>query len=227
MNEESIFLEDIYRIYSHPAGDVYALNGINFKAYKGESIAIVGPSGSGKSTMLNIFGCLDRPSRGHVWIDGINTGELSSNQLAELRRDKIGFVFQSYNLIPTLTAIENVELVLCFKGINSIERRRRAKQLLAAVGLEDCIDRRPNELSGGQQQRVAIGRALVNNPHIILCDEPTGNLDSKNAKAIVSIFKMLSSEYNKTLIMVTHDLKMAAYLDKMVLISDGKIVERI
>ena len=198
-----IKLVDVVKVYKTQFYEVYALNGVNIEIKKGEFVAIMGPSGSGKSTLLNMIGCLDKPTKGEVIIDGIETSKLNDKQLTELRRDKIGFIFQQYNLIPTLTALENVELPMIFKGIRKEDRESRAKKLLKLVRIEEVADRKPMELSGGQQQRVAIARALANNPSILLCDEPTGNLDTKSGEAVMKIIKELNEKENVTVVLVT------------------------
>ena len=192
---------------------------------EGEFVAIMGPSGSGKSTLLNIIGCLDKPTRGEVIINGVETSILSDRELTELRRDTIGFIFQQYNLIPTLTALENVELPMVFRGLSKAEREARARELLKIVGIEELANRMPREMSGGQQQRVAIARALANNPSILLCDEPTGNLDTRSGRQIMDILKKLNEEERVTVVLVTHDPSLADYVDRVVRIRDGKVVE--
>ena len=223
---EEVVLEDVYKVYTIGFQKVYALSGVSLKIDKGESVAIMGPSGSGKSTLLNMIGCLDKPTKGKVLIDGIETAKLGDDELTRLRREKIGFIFQQYNLIPTLTALENVELPMIFRGLNAKKREKRARELLEKVGLEKEMDRKPTELSGGQQQRVAIARALANNPAILLCDEPTGNLDSKSGEVIMNILKSLNEEEGVTLVIVTHDPAIASYAQRTVRIRDGKIVEQ-
>jgi putative ABC transport system ATP-binding protein len=184
----------------------------------------MGPSGSGKSTLLHIIGCLDKPTRGSVRIGGVETKELNDSQLTELRRDMIGFIFQTYNLIPTLTALENVELPMIFKGIDAWERERKAMELLELVGIGELRDRKPNEISGGQQQRVAIARALANDPLILLCDEPTGNLDTKSGKQVMDLIKQQNEERGVTVVLVTHDPALSEYADRIIRLRDGKIV---
>jgi len=183
----------------------------------------MGPSGSGKSTLLNLIGCLDKPSEGEVLINGVDTSSLNDSKLTELRRDTIGFIFQTYNLIPTLTALENVELPMIFKRLSRKEREERAKELLRSVGLEKEMNRKPNEMSGGQQQRVAIARALANNPKILLCDEPTGNLDTKSGEQVMEIIRHQNEELGVTVILVTHNPLLAKYGDKVIRLRDGKI----
>lgn len=218
-----IKLENVKKIYRLEKVDVVALRNISFEIEEGEYVAIVGPSGSGKSTIMNLIGCLDKPTSGRVLIEGKDTKKMSEKKLAEIRRKKIGFVFQQFNLIPRLTAIENVELPMWFAGIDAKERRRRAKKLLEVVGLGDRLNHKPGELSGGQQQRVAIARALANNPSIILADEPTGNLDSKSGEEIISLLEELNSK-GKTLVVVTHERDIERRARRVIKIRDG-IVE--
>ncbi len=216
-------LIDVYKIYSTEYYEVRALDGVSMDVEDGEFVVIMGPSGSGKSTLLNLIGCLDKPSEGEVLINGVETSNLNDNQLTELRRDTIGFIFQTYNLIPTLTALENVELPMIFKGLGREEREGRAKELLRSVGLEKEMNRKPNEMSGGQQQRVAIARALANNPKILLCDEPTGNLDTKSGEQVMEIIRHQNEELGVTVILVTHDPSLAKYGDRVIRLRDGKI----
>lgn len=201
---------------------VEALKGISFEILKGDYVIIMGPSGSGKSTLLHIMGCLDRPTSGKVLIDGEDTSKMNDSKLARLRNQKIGFVFQSFNLLSKLTALENVELPMIYAGIEKRKRKKRAIELLEMVGLGDRLNHRPNQLSGGQQQRVAIARALANDPPIILADEPTGNLDTKSGEEILKIFKMLH-ESGKTIIVVTHDPDMIHEGKTLIKIKDGLI----
>ncbi len=218
-----IELIDVYKVYRLGIHEVQALRGVNLKIERGEFVAIMGPSGSGKSTLLYLIGCLDKPSRGRVLIEGLDTSKLSDRELTELRRDKIGFIFQQYYLIPTLTALENVELPMVFKGVPKDERIERAEELLEMVGLGEKKDRKPNELSGGEQQRVAIARALANNPSILLCDEPTGNLDTKSGRIVMDIIKRLNVERGVTVVLVTHDPSLKVYADRVIKIRDGVI----
>ena len=210
-----------YRIGIH---EVVALNGVSLSVEDGEFVAVMGPSGSGKSTLLYLIGCLDKPTSGMVLIDGLDTSKLSDRELTELRRDKIGFIFQQYYLIPTLTALENVELPMVFKGVSKEKRLRRAEDLLELVGLGKKKDRKPNELSGGEQQRVAIARALANGPSILLCDEPTGNLDTKSGREVMDIIKRLNVEEGVTVVLVTHNPSLSDYADRVIRIRDGRIV---
>lgn len=218
-----IELVDVHKVYKTQFYEVHAINGITMRIEKGEFVAIMGPSGSGKSTLLHLIGCLDRPTKGELIINGVETSKLSDNELTKLRRDTIGFIFQQYNLVQTLTALENVELPMIFKGIPKEERRRKALELLRQVGIEEIANRKPNEISGGQQQRVAIARAMANDPKILLCDEPTGNLDSKTGRQVMEIIKRMNEEKNVTVVLVTHDLSLADYADRIVRIRDGRI----
>lgn len=203
---------------------VHALRGVTFRVEKGEMIATMGPSGSGKSTLLNIIGGLDRPSEGSVIIDGRDTTGLNDDDLTRLRREKIGFIFQFFNLLPTLTAQENVALPLYLTGAGGKEARARALEMLERAGLGDRTEHLPDELSGGEQQRVAMARALILSPPLILADEPTGNLDSKNGQEVLALFKRLQSRFGTTVIMVTHDAKAAAFCDRILNMQDGQLV---
>ena len=202
--------------------EVKALRGVSFTAEKGEFIAVMGPSGSGKSTMMDIMGCLASPSSGEYYLENEEVSNLSDNRLAEIRNRKIGFVFQSFNLLPRTTALHNVELPLIYGGTSRKERRKKAFESLEAVGLADRVTHKSNELSGGQIQRVAIARALVNNPSLIFADEPTGNLDTKSSGEIMSIFERLNSE-GSTLVMVTHELEVAQHARRVIQLRDGLI----
>jgi putative ABC transport system ATP-binding protein len=215
--------ENVWKIYNPGLpSEVQALRGVNLEVKHGEMVGIMGASGSGKSTLLNLLGALDKPTKGTILIDGQNIAHMNENHLALLRRKKIGFVFQSYNLIESLTAMQNVELPMIFNGKGQKERQQKAKELLIQVGLEKRINERPNKLSGGENQRVAIARALANDPAVILADEPTGNLDSKSGKIIIEIFKKLNKD-NRTIVIITHDQKIAKQAKRIVRISDGKI----
>lgn len=216
-------LVDVSKIYKTEFYEVRALDGVSLEVNDGDFAVIMGPSGSGKSTLLHLIGCLDKPTSGKVLINGVETINLTDKELTELRRDSIGFIFQTYNLIPTLTALENVELPMIFKGISRHERERKAKKLLSIVGLEDEMNRKPNELSGGQQQRVAIARALANDPKILLCDEPTGNLDTKSGEQIMKILKQQNEEMGVTVVLVTHDPSLTIYGNFIVRLKDGRI----
>ncbi len=217
---------DIHKSY-HMGRDVVipALRGANLKVSAGEFVAIVGPSGSGKTTLLNVLGLLDTPDSGELYVDGIPVVGLDDDELSEMRLRKIGFVFQYYNLIPILTALENVELPLILAGALPGERIKRAKELLKMVGIPHMANHRPTEMSGGQQQRVAIARALANKPSIVLADEPTGNLDTKASEEIVSLMKGLNREKGTTFVVVTHDLEVARKADRILRIRDGKLYE--
>lgn len=215
-------LTNIYKEYKTDGMGVTALRDINLLIGDGEFVAIVGPSGSGKSTLMNILGCLDVPTSGHYKLDGQEVGHLSPNQQADIRNKKIGFVFQSFNLLLRLNALENVELPLIYRGIRPSERRRLAMEALEKVGLGDRIYHRPSQMSGGQQQRVAIARALVGNPSIIMADEPTGNLDSRSGHQIMDMLVKLNEE-GKTVILVTHDMDLAHMARRIVHIKDGVI----
>lgn len=214
---------DLWKVYRLGEIEYPALRGVSFRAKRGEYIAIVGPSGSGKSTLLNIMGALDRPTRGTMMIDGLDVSKLSDNKLAELRNKKLGFVFQTFNLLSYMSAAENVETPLVAAGVPPELRRKRSYELLEMVGLKGFERNRPSMLSGGQQQRVAIARALANDPQIILADEPTGNLDSKSSLEIIDILRGLNREKGVTVIMVTHNLELTAHCDKVWYFRDGKI----
>jgi len=217
--------EHLNKVYRMGKIEVPALRDVSLEIEEGEFLAIVGSSGSGKSTLLNMLGCLDKPTSGAVFIDGVNTASLSENELAEIRREKIGFIFQQFNLIHSLNALENVSLPLFFAGVSSNERMKRAAELLTKVGLEKRMHHKPSELSGGQQQRVAIARALSNNPAIIIGDEPTGNVDSETGDAIMDILEGLNRE-GRTVIVVTHDLEIAAHAPRVLRMKDGRLIEQ-
>ena len=203
---------------------VAALNGVSFHIGKGEMVAIMGPSGSGKSTLLNILGCLDSPTSGVYNLDGTNVENMRDDQLATIRNQRIGFVFQQFNLLPRLNALENVTVPLDYAGFGGRQARERASESLAVVGLGERMHHKPNELSGGQQQRVAIARALINNPSIVLADEPTGNLDSKTGEEIMTLFRRLHQEQGITLILVTHSPEIADQADRKIVMRDGEVV---
>ena len=219
-----IKLEHIFKIYEMGENKVYALDDVSLHVAAHEFVSIIGPSGSGKSTLMNMLGCLDVPTQGRYFLDGTDISKKTDDELAEIRNKKIGFVFQGFNLLPKLTAVENVELPLIYSNVSAKERHEKAKAALAKVGLEGRIDHKPTELSGGQQQRVAIARALITDPPIILADEPTGNLDSKSGKEVMEIFKNLNANGN-TIILITHDSGVAAEAKRVVRIQDGKLYE--
>jgi putative ABC transport system ATP-binding protein len=218
-----IALDRVYKTYKMGDVEIQALRGISLQINPGEFISIMGSSGSGKSTTMNIIGCLDRPTRGRYFLDGRDVSQLSKDELADIRNRKIGFVFQNFNLLSRTSALENVELPMLYLGVKSAERAARAKEALELVGLADRIQSMPNQLSGGQQQRVAIARALVNNPAIILADEPTGNLDSRTSIEVLDIFQRLNRERGITIAIVTHEPDIAQYTGRVVVFKDGRI----
>jgi putative ABC transport system ATP-binding protein len=215
--------ENLHKAFVLGSNAVGALRGVDLTVARGEFVAVMGPSGCGKTTLLNLVGGIDVPSRGTVWVDGVEISRLSDDQLTDLRRDRLGFVFQFYNLIPTLTARENVETPMQFQGKSKSERRERALALLARVGLADRADHKPAELSGGEQQRVAIARALANTPALVLLDEPTGDLDSATGKEILGLLQQLNREEKVTLMVATHDAAVAAISSRVVKLRDGRI----
>ena len=218
-----IELRDVYKIYSEGLeSEVRALDGVSLSIEKGEFVAIVGQSGSGKSTMMNVLGCLDVPTYGEYLLDGTDVSELSDMQLSRIRNKEIGFIFQGFNLIPNLTAVENVELPLIYRGVSRSVRQELSREALKKVGLEHRMDHKPSEMSGGQQQRVAIARAIAQAPPVILADEPTGNLDSNSTKEIMDILKGLHNE-GRTVILITHDNDIAAQAKRVIKIKDGKV----
>jgi putative ABC transport system ATP-binding protein len=215
---------ELTKIYKMGPSEIRALDGVNLAIEKGEFLSVMGRSGSGKSTLLNLIGCLDRPTSGTVILDGVEVTRLPKGKLPQIRREKVGFVFQQFNLIPTLTALENVELPLRYAGVSSGERRRRAKEALEQVGLGDRLGHRPMELSGGECQRIAIARAIVNRPAILLADEPTGELDTHTAAEIIDLMHELNREAGVTVVIVTHDPLVASRTDRIIYLSDGRIV---
>ena len=217
-----IELRDIYKIYYMGDAEVHANDGISLTIYKGEFVAIVGKSGSGKSTLMNIIGALDVPTEGEYYLDGQDVSDMTDNELAEIRNNMIGFIFQQYNLLPKMNLLENVELPLLYAGMDAMDRRERAMESLDRVGLKEKWKNYPNQLSGGQQQRVSIARALVGDPSLILADEPTGALDSKTGREVLDFLKKLNREGN-TIVMITHDSGIALEAKRVVRISDGKI----
>ncbi len=230
MNEEKketavITVKDLYKIYRIGDNRVRALNGVSFTINKGEFCAIVGTSGSGKSTLLNMLAGLEKPTKGEIIIAGEHMEKKSENQLVKFRREHIGFIFQSFNLMGTMNAVENVALPLTFQGVSKKERMKRARKMIHLVGLDKYWDHRPNQMSGGQQQRVGVARALVVKPEIIFADEPTGNLDSNTSQEIMNLMQNVVREHKQTLIMVTHDNYLASFADKIIRIKDGKIVD--
>ena len=217
-----IHLESVTKVYRMGDVEVHALRGIDLHIGEGEWVAIMGPSGSGKSTLMNIIGCLDQPTAGKYWLDGIDVGTLNDNELAGIRGRRIGFVFQQFNLLSRTSALQNVELPMLYSGGRQ-GRRKRALDALESVELGDRVHHRPNEMSGGEQQRAAIARALVNEPSIILADEPTGNLDSRTGEEIMSIFRRLHDAQSITIVFVTHDIDVAGYCQRRILLRDGLI----
>lgn len=225
--ETVIAVKDLYKIYRIGENRVRALNGVSFSINRGEFCAIVGTSGSGKSTLLNMLAGLEKPTKGEIVIAGEHMETKNENQLVKFRREHIGFIFQSFNLMGTMNAVENVALPLTFQGISKKERIKRAKKMVHMVGLDKYWNHRPNQMSGGQQQRVGVARALVVKPEIIFADEPTGNLDSNTSHEIMQLMQSVVREQNQTLIMVTHDNMLASFADKIIRIVDGKIVDTI
>jgi putative ABC transport system ATP-binding protein len=221
---ELIRVKELCKTYRMGDVEVPALRGVNLAIRQGEFVAVMGSSGSGKSTFMNILGCLDRPSSGKYFLDGDEVGSLTADQWADIRNQRIGFVFQGFNLLARTTALENVELPMMYNGCSGKQRHQRAVEVLGLVGLDDRRDHTPNRLSGGQQQRVAIARALVNRPSLILADEPTGNLDSATGKQIIELLVGANRRLGSTLVLVTHDAALAAHADRVVTLSDGRIV---
>jgi putative ABC transport system ATP-binding protein len=223
IHEAVIRLERIHKTYYMGDIEVHALRGVSLEINRGEFVAIMGPSGSGKSTMMNIIGCLDRPTKGTYFLDGVDVSTVNKPGLADIRNKSVGFVFQSFNLVSRTSALENVELPLIYAGVSASERIRRSRQALADVGLSDRERNMPNQLSGGQQQRVALARALVNNPALILADEPTGALDTRTSVEVMEIFQRLNEERNLTIIIVTHEPDIAQYAKRIIQFRDGRI----
>ncbi|HVK11386.1 MAG TPA: ABC transporter ATP-binding protein [Gemmataceae bacterium] len=220
-----IELRNLGKTYDLGEVKVHALHRVSLDIERGEFLALIGPSGSGKSTLMNTLGCLDRPTRGTYRLDGVEVGRMSRDQLARLRNKRIGFVFQNFNLLSRTTALDNVEMPMLYDpGTSRRQRRKRAREVLERVGLGDRLDHKPNQLSGGQQQRVAIARALVNSPPILLCDEPTGNLDTRTSRDIMGFFRELNKTEGLTIILVTHDLEVARQSDRSIVLVDGEIV---
>ena len=222
--EVVIRVRDLYKVYRMGDTKVYALNGVDLDIRRGEFCAITGPSGSGKSTLLNMLAGLEHPSKGEIVIAGKHIEKLNEKQLVTFRRERVGFIFQSYNLIATMDAVENVALPLSFRGMGKARRAKRAKEYLKLVGLERFMTHMPNQMSGGQQQRVGIARAIITAPEIVFADEPTGNLDSKTTMEVLKLMQTIVRERNQTLVMVTHDNNLATYADRIIKIIDGKIV---
>jgi len=219
-----IHTENLTKIYRMGDAEVHALRDVNLEIKEGEFIAIIGSSGSGKSTLLNMIGCLDTPTSGSVFIDNVDTASLNENELAEIRREKIGFIFQQFNLVHTLNAVENVALPMFFSGVKRETRLKRAEELLANIGLGDRIYHKPSEMSGGEQQRVAIARALSNDPEIVIGDEPTGNVDTETGNTIMDILESLNKE-GRTVIVVTHDAEIAARAGRTKRMRDGRVLD--
>lgn len=216
-------VKEVYKRYDSSAGEISVLKNINFQINKGEFVSIVGPSGSGKSTLLNILGTLDRPSEGDIFIEGVDVFSLNDHDLAYLRNNTIGFIFQSYNLINRASVLKNIEIPCIIAGVSKNERLERASEIMGLLGIEDKGSFKPFNLSGGQQQRVAIARALMNNPSIILADEPTGNLDTKTGSEVFNLLKMLSNKYDRTIVLVTHNPELAEKTDRIIHLKDGEI----
>lgn len=225
MSNTVIDMKDIIKkYYIGQPNELQILNGMTLKIFEGEFVSIVGESGSGKSTLMNIIGLLDKQTSGEYFLDGLDVNKIKDSQMSSIRNQKIGFVFQTFNLIPRMSAIKNVELPMLYAGIKKTERNKRAKELLKMVGMEERMNHKPNELSGGQKQRVAIARAMANNPSIILADEPTGALDSKTGHMVMDIFHQLHEKQGKTIVLITHSQELAKETQRIVTISDGNII---
>ncbi len=220
-----VSVRDLTRLYEQGTHTVHALRGVDLDIESGEFTALMGPSGSGKTTLLNLIGALDEPTGGTVTIDGQDVGAMDRGKRSDMRMERLGFIFQSYNLIPVLSAYENAEFVLLLRGVPKAERKQRVMETLAAVGLEGLEKRRPNELSGGQQQRVAVARAIVGKPALVLADEPTANLDSKTSEALIDLMKMLNEEHGVTFVFATHDPRVMAAATRVVHLVDGEVSE--
>ena len=225
MKKVVIKLDNVWKIYKMDQVEVIALRGLNLDVYEGELLAVLGKSGSGKSTILNMIGCLDLPSKGKIHLDGKDISTLDEDELARIRGKKIGFIFQTFNLIPSLSAMENVALPMTFQGVDKNTRTEKSKHLLELVGLKERVSHKSVELSGGERQRVAIARALINDPEIILADEPTGNLDSKTGEEIINILLNLHKKFKRTVVMITHDKYLAGYAERIVHLADGAIAK--
>lgn len=226
MAKNLVELRDVYKIYGEGReSEVRALDGVSLTIGKGEFVAVVGQSGSGKSTMMNVLGCLDIPTRGTYLLGGTDVRELTDKELSHIRNKQIGFIFQQYNLIQSLTVLENVELPLIYQGVNADDRRDLALEALGRVGLANRVKHRPVEMSGGQQQRVAIGRALITKPKLILADEPTGNLDIKNSQDVIALLTQASRHYQQTILMITHNSNLTASVDRVFRVSDGVLTD--
>jgi len=225
MKRAVIQLKDVWKTYRMGEHEVHALRGASLEVWEGEFLAIKGPSGSGKSTMMNLVGCLDIPSKGAIFLDKKNISHMTESDLAQIRGRRIGFVFQKFNLLPNLTAIENVMLPLIFQGVPLSKRKLIGASMLSDMGLGERMHHTPNQMSGGEQQRVAIARALAVNPEVILADEPTGNLDSKTGEKIMALLRELNTKHKKTIVFVTHDDELAEYADRIAYLSDGQVVK--